>query len=155
MNHDEKKYPPGTPVASLGDLQAVALAGLWVWSQKASKTILAADLLEEKGSTLAEHFKFSLIVWYAPPTPAVSDGPKKAGGGFADIMPVSKLVKYHDDVAEAVRPMRSLNDSDDAATIRRVFAECEKLREERADRLKNRIRALENDVANLKKGCIE
>ena len=64
-------------MASLGDLQEVALAGLWVWSQRASKAILAANLLEEPGRILAQHFSMSLIVWYPPTNPAVSDGPKK------------------------------------------------------------------------------
>jgi hypothetical protein len=134
MNHDEKKYPPGTPVASLGDLQAVALAGLWVWSQKASKAILAADLLEEKGSTLAEHFNFSLIVWYAPPTPAVPDGPKKGLGVGGSILTVADL--------------------EFADRLKRLEIEFAESRSRGIDAMA-RIKALENDVANLKKGCIE
>jgi hypothetical protein len=134
MNHDEKKYPPGTPVASLGDLQAVALAGLWVWSQKASKAILAADLLEEKGSTLAEHFKFSLIVWYAPTAPSFPDGPKKGLGVGGSILTVADL--------------------EFADRLKRLEIELAVSRSLGSDAMA-RIRALENDVANLKKGCIE
>jgi hypothetical protein len=134
MNHDEKKYPPGTPVASLGDLQAVALAGLWVWSQKASKAILAADLLEEKGSTLAEYFKFSLIVWYAPTTPSFPDGPKKGLGVGGSILTVADL--------------------EFADRLKRLEIELAGSRSRGSDAMA-RIKALENDVANLKKWCIE
>lgn len=65
MNHDEKMYPLGAPVASLGDLQALAYAGGWVWSQNAGGTILAAKLLSMTGGELLKHFTAGgMKVWH-------------------------------------------------------------------------------------------
>ena len=77
MNHDEKTYPLGAPVRTLGDLQALAHAGRWVWVQNASKAILAADLLAESGHTLARHFQMDMMAWSGPGGSGVPDAPKK------------------------------------------------------------------------------
>ena len=56
MHHDEKMYPLGAPVASLGDLQALAYAGVWVYCQNAGGAILAANLPALTGGELLKHF---------------------------------------------------------------------------------------------------
>lgn len=86
MSHDEKLYPLGAPVASLGDLLAIAHTGGWVWSQNAGKTILAADLLQMSGECLLTHFSMGMTVWLPPPDTRVSDAPKKREAGAESIM---------------------------------------------------------------------
>ena len=115
MNHDEKLYPLGAPVASLGDLLAIAHTGGWVWSQNAGKAIPAANLLAMTGRELLKHFTAGgMKVWYPETSaPPVSDGPKKGEGGAESIM----------------------------ADVMWKIAE--------------RVKRLENDVAALKKGCVE
>ena len=106
-------------------MQAVALAGLWVWSQRASKAILAADLLKEKGSTLADHFKFNLIVWYPPRTPAVPDGPKKGSAVAKGILTVEDLAEYRE--LEIVLTCAHVHDHrPEAASLLNLAALCQR-----------------------------
>lgn len=56
MKHDEKLYPLGAPVASLGDLQAIAHTGGWVYCPNAGKAILAANLPALTGGEPLKHF---------------------------------------------------------------------------------------------------